>query len=59
MRPLDSGLFFGVENGGPSRVNRGFEKHRFEPVNDRALCARAGLVLQVQHARSEMVGPVG
>ena len=61
MRPLDSGLFFGVEveNGGPSRVRWGFEKHCFEPVNDRALCARAGIVLPVQHERSEVVGPVG
>ena len=40
-------------------MNRGFEKHRFEPVNDRALCARAGIVLPVQHERSEVVGPVG
>ena len=45
-------------NGGPSRVSRDFEKYRFEPVNDRARCARAGIVLPVQHERSEVVGPV-
>ena len=48
----------GGVNGGHSRVNRGFEKRRFEPVNARALCARAGIVPPVQHERSEVVGPV-
>jgi len=32
------------ENGGPSRVRWGFEKHRFEPANAQAPCARAGIV---------------